>query len=95
MINSVPCILLLDPKGGQSASLYYFRSEYCQFLCQNVAQTIKSLHISSKKFGHVKKKQYLCTRFRKEGSFPLNGDPDTTCCGGESGGLEDLNESGA
>ena len=27
------------------------------------------LHFFGKKFGHVKKKQYLCTRFRKEGPF--------------------------
>jgi len=24
------------------------------------------LHFFAKKFGHIKKKQYLCTRFRKE-----------------------------
>ena len=25
------------------------------------------LHFFAKKFGHVKKKQYFCTRFRKKG----------------------------
>ena len=25
------------------------------------------MHFSSKKFGHFKKKQYLCTRFRSRG----------------------------
>ena len=29
------------------------------------------LHFFAKKFGHIKKKQYLCTRFRKRSNGPL------------------------
>ena len=31
------------------------------------------LHFFAEKFGHIKKKQYLCTRFRKEVTTVTNG----------------------
>ena len=31
----------------------------------NIQKNTLFLHFFSKKFGHIKKKQYLCTRFRK------------------------------
>ncbi len=31
------------------------------------------MHFFAKKFGHVIKKQYLCTRFRKERAFSSAG----------------------
>ena len=34
--------------------------------------TVK-VHFFVKKFGHIKKKQYFCTRFRKERAFSSAG----------------------
>ena len=55
------------------------------------------MHFFAKKFGHVKKKQYLCSRFSKEKQCrpPLKWGPQrkpsVAVCGGESGGTSRFN----
>ena len=37
------------------------------------------MHFFAKIFGHVKKKQYLCTRFRSDGINEVNSSGGKTC----------------
>ena len=59
----------------QNSSVLFNVVQYCSFCPKNRAKVLKKnwnlkeneekMHFFSKIFGHVKKKQYLCTRFRK------------------------------
>jgi len=48
---------------------FFFLSEKANLCVKKLRKIIRYLHFFSKRFGHVKKKQYLCSRFRAKSSL--------------------------